>query len=307
MTSPMTSPTTSPRSLTTPEAIAHCAFLSRALASSRANRSWPDLRVLAGHVAAASPALSGGLGPQLAVDEETGLYPWDVWARIKADHRVATDEPAHHASVHGGDARALARRRYHDALRALPAPRIGDVEHALRSHEPNGARKLHVVLDKIETNGAVVRLTADVTVAKGMGDRQFQELLFPMTSFAVELTLVRLLAAKGVVDVERVTRGAVDLCAVTAAHVRPRALEGIDGDVCALSFSTCAADVTPGDNDLLPHDTTPLADLARTHLGSRALPHRVYRDRKLVATNAQAVQRAATTAGTRTVVYGVTP
>ncbi len=296
--------------LGTAQAEAWCDFVSRALASSRANRSWPDLRAFAGHIAAASPALSGGLGPTIVVDEDTGLLPWDAWARIKADHRVASDEPAHHSPVplsSSGDARAHARRRYHDALRALAVPRIGDVEHALRSNEAGGARKLHVVLDKVESNGVLVRLTADVTVAKGLGDARFQELLFPMTSFPVELTLVRLLAAKGVVDVERVTRGAVDLCACAAANVRPRALDGIDGDVCALSFSTCAADVTPGDNDLLPHDTTPLADLARQHLGAREIAHRVYRDRKLVVTDAASARKRAQVAGTRTVVYAIEP
>jgi hypothetical protein len=290
-------------------AVLWCDFVSGALAASRANRSWPDVRALSGHIAAASPVLNGGLGPPLVVDDGTGLLPWDTWARIKADHRVALDEPAH-LSPAGSDARAQARRRYHDALRALPVPRIGDTEHALRSNEANGARKLHVVLDKVESNGVIVRLTADVTVAKGMNDARFQELLFPMTSFPVELTLVRLLAGKGVVDVERVTRGAVDLCAVSLASVRPRALEPLfaghrDGDVCALSFSTCAADVTPGDNDLLPHDTTPLADLAREHLGAREIAHRVYRDRKLVVTApvAAAARECARTAGTRTVVY----
>lgn len=283
---------------------AWCDFVSRALASSRANRSWPDLRAFAGHIAAASPSLNGGLGPPLVIDEDTGLLPWDTWARIKADHRVGLDEPAHASPLSSSsDARAHARRRYHDALRALPVPRIGDVEHALRSSESGGARKLHVVLDKVESNGAIVRLTADVTVAKGMGDARFQELLFPMTSFPVELTLVRLLAAKGVIDVERVTRGAVDVCACALANVRPRALDGIDGDVCALSFSTCAADVTPGDNDLIAHETTPLADLARTHLGAREIAHRVYRDRKLVVSDAASAQRRARAAGTRTVIY----
>jgi hypothetical protein len=293
--------------LTDAAATALCAFLSRALIASRANRSWPDLRALGGHVATASPAVHAGLGPPIAVDSVSGLLPWETWARLKADHRVALDEQASPGAIADG----TSRRRYHDALRALPVPRLGDVEHALRSQDKAG-RRLHVVLDKVESGGAMVRLAADVTVARSLNDRRFCELLFPMTSFPVELTLVRLLAAQGVVDVERVTRGAVDLCSCPPANVRAPALDALvteGGSACAFAFSTCAADVTPGDNDLLPHESTALADLARAHLGSaaRALPHRVYRDRKLVVTQRAIgpATAAARSAGTRTVTYSV--
>ena len=302
-------------------AAALCSFLSRALLAARANRAWPDLRALAGYIAAASPNVHAGLGPRALIDDDTGLFPWESWARLKADHRVALDEAP--PAVQVPSVLSTPRRRYHDALRVLPAPRLGDVEHALRSQDDSG-RRLQVVLDKVEASGVLVRVVAELTMAaRALAseeiDRQLHELLFPMTSFPVELTLVRLLAADDVVDVERVTRGAVDLCSCPPAHVCAPALSALSalselselsgGSVCALAFSTCAADVTPGDNDPLPHESTPLADLARAHLGSgaRALPHRVYRDRKIVVTKGAAAVAAslARAAGTRTVVYTV--
>jgi hypothetical protein len=304
-----------------------CAFLGAALPAARANASWPDLRAAAVLLSAASPAVHGGLGPALGVELDSGLPPYPIWARLKADWRVARDElsgmkppPARPAAgdppalgaLTAADAR-LRRRRYHDALRAAPAPRMGDLDLAVRAAEKGGARRVHVVLDKVEASGVLVRIGVDLTIAKAVEPAALEALLLPLTSLPVELTLVRLLTSRGVLEVERVTRGAVDLVACAVVPPALELLRGVEGaGACALSFSTCARDVTPGDNDPLFHEAPALATVAREHLGSSsqgALGHRVFRDRKFVVTPAaEAPLRAlAERARKKTILYVVDP
>lgn len=298
------------------------AFLSRALLSARTNAAWPALRPLGELLAAASPTRAGALGPPAAVDAHSGLPPYELWARLKADQTVAREEaPNENAeSVESLRVRApsspahsarLLRRSYHDALRAQPLVRLGDLDVAVRSPLPHGGRRVLAVLDKAEVDGVLVRLTAELSLDKNITDRALFEVLFAHSRSAVERTLCALLGVRGVREVERVARGAVDLCGVASGGVVPdelACLRGVDGaSVCAFAYATCALDVSEGNNDLFAHDAPSLRELAHEHLEGRVLPHRVFRDRKLVVTAAAAsvMKKLASARGTKTVCYEV--
>lgn len=263
--------------------------LSAALSASRANASFPDARTAAAHLQHAE-------GP-IAVGATTGLPTYESWARLRADWQVARES--------GTGARAR-------LLRELAPPRLGDLDVALRSSD-RSSRRLHVTLDKVTTDGRWLRLLADITVDKELKDSSLFDLLFPAAELPVELLLVRVGAARGVRDVERVGVGAIDLFADVEGRpgpaVDPPALAlGAPGAIAlSLAAAACASDLTPGDNDLLRDAPSADADAVRARLGSTALPQRLYRDRKMVVNDVAAplLTALARERGTRTVLYRV--
>lgn len=263
------------------------ARLAAALSASRANASFPDARLAASHLRAASGTLD--------VVVATGLPSYESWARLAADWQVASDGA-------GGPR--------HDALRGIAKPRLGDLEVALRSADQR-ARRVHVTLDKVATDGRLLRLLADLTVERRLRDQALFELLFPAADLPIELLLVRVRAARGVQAVERVGIGAVDLFADVEVTTGPAidpprlALAVQRGVALSLASSLIAADVTPGDNDLLSSAVDGDAAAVRARLGTAALPQRLYLDRKLVV-NAAArpvIEARVRARGTRTVLY----
>jgi hypothetical protein len=291
-------------------------FLARALAAARTNTAWPPLRPLAALLDACAPNRAGALGPPPVVDAGSGLPPYELWARLKADQTLARDDPSG-MGAEGADAVAvleeraqtsathaarLARHRYHDALRALPLTRLGDLDVALKSPLPHGGRRVLAVLDKIEVSGVIVRLSAELSLDRSMNDRALFDVLFAHSAAEVEQTCAALLGHAGVREVERVSRGAVEHCAVSDAGICPPPFEEL-GDVagaalCTFAYATCALDVTAGDNDVLRQGAPTLP---------AATPHRVFRDRKLVVTPAARgiVRARVEAAGTRTLIYEV--
>lgn len=261
--------------------------LSVALSASRANASFPDARTAAAHLRHAE-------GP-LVVGAATGLPTYESWARLRADWQVARES--------GTSAKAR-------SLRELAAPRLGDLDVALRSSD-RSARRLHVTLDKVSADGRWLRLLADITVDKGLKDSSLFDLLFPAAELPAELLLVRVGAARGVRAVERVGVGAIDLFADVERAPGPAvdppalALDAAGAVALSLATSVCASDLTPGDNDLLRNAPSADADAVRARLGSTALPQRLYRDRKLVVNDVAAslLSARARERGTRTVFY----
>ncbi|OGQ18346.1 MAG: hypothetical protein A2138_20590 [Deltaproteobacteria bacterium RBG_16_71_12] len=264
----------------------YLARLAAALSASRANASFPDVRAAAAHLRLAA-------GP-LAVVLTSGLPSYQAWARMRADWQVARE-----ASV-GGRARGLV---------GLPAPRLGDLGVAERSNDRR-TRRLQVTLDKVATDGRMLRLLAHLTVDRSLDDQALLDLLFPAADLPVELLLVRLVAAPGVRAVERVNIGAVDIFADIEADVPPvdpprLALAAPGAVALSLSTASCALDLTPGDNDVLSVPATGDAAAVRQRLGTAALPHRLYLDRKLVlnAVARPVLEQRVRARGTRTVLY----
>lgn len=264
----------------------YLARLAAALSASRANASFPDVRVAAAHLRLAT----GPLGVVLA----SGLPSYESWARMRADWQVAHE-------THAGARSA--------ALRGLPGPRLADLDVAVRSAD-GPTKRLHVALDKIATDGRLLRLLADLTVDRSLGERRLFDLLFPAADLPAELLLVRLGAARGVRLVERVAVGAVDVFAdveTGGPPIDPPRLSLAAPDAVALSLSTatCALDLTPGDNDVLSEPAAGDAAAVRRRLGTAALPQRLYLDRKLVVNQAArpAIERRVRERGSRTVLY----
>lgn len=268
-------------------ALRACQRLSRALMSSRANHSFPDLRTAAAHLRLANGSVR--------VDGATGLPSYETWARLRADALVAKE----------GGSGPRAR-----ALRELAPPRLGDLDVAERSADRHG-RRLQVTLDKVSADGRLLRVRADVTVDRAVRQDALFELLFPAADLPAELLLVRVRAAQGVRDVERVSIGAVDLFVDIEllpgpAIDPPRLALGAPGAVAlSLATSVCATDLSGGANDPLEEEPGPEATSVRQRLGSAQLPHRLYRDRKWVvdAVAAPLLAARARAAGTRTVFY----
>ncbi len=263
--------------------------LAAALAASRANTSFIDVRTAAAHLAHATG--------ELAFDRATGLPTYETWARLRADWQLARE--------------AAPGSRW-QALRALAAPRLGELDVAVRSADKRG-RRVHATLDKVATDGRLVRLRADLTLAKGLDDDELFDVLFPAADLAAELLLVRVAASRGVREVERVGICAVDAFADVEPSPEPSLMPSVldlaaPGAV-ALSLATqvCATDLTPGDNDLVPDQPSADAAAVRARLGTSLLPHRLYRDRKLVANAVAAplLVARARARGTRTVIYTV--
>lgn len=264
-----------------------CQRLSRALLASRANLSFPDVRNAAEHLRLATGSVR--------VDGNTGLPTYETWARWRADALVAREGGV------GPQARAL---------RELAPPRLGDLDVAERSADRHG-RRIHATLDKVSADGRLLRLRADITVARSLRQDALFELLFPAADLPVELLLVRVRAAPGVLEVERVGIGAVDIFVDVEASPGPAIdppklrLAAAGAVALSLASSVCATDLSGGSNDHLEDEPGPDAAAVRERLGSAQLPHRLYRDRKWVVDAVAAPLLAARVraAGTRTVFY----
>ena len=263
--------------------------LAAALLASRANASFADVRTAAAHLAHAEG--------DLTFDQGTGLPTYETWARLRADWLLA---------------RESAPGARHPALRALPAPRLGDLEVAVRSTDRRG-RRVHATLDKVAADGRLVRLRTDLTLDKGVHDDELFDVLFPAADLPAELLLVRVARHRGLRDLERVgicaVDGFVDIESMPERSLAPPFLGLTAPGAVALSLATqlCAIDVTPGDNDVLPDQPSAEASAVRARLGTTTLPQRLYRDRKLVvnAVAAPLLAERARARGSRTVFYPV--
>ncbi|MCC7072690.1 MAG: hypothetical protein IT383_15280 [Deltaproteobacteria bacterium] len=263
--------------------------LAAALLASRANASFFDVRSAAGHLAHAQD--------EVAFDHSTGLPTYESWARLRADWQLAHE---------------AASNERQQALRGLPAPRLGDLEVSVRSADKR-SRRLHAALDKVAANGRLLRLRVDLTLDRRVDDSELLDLLFPAADLPAELLLLRVANSGGVREVERVSICAVDafvdIESSNEPALAPLALSLAAPGAVALSLSTqlCAVDVTPGDNDLLGDEPSPDARAVRARLGTVALPQRLYRDRKLVvnAVAAPLMAEHARARGAQTVFYRV--
>jgi hypothetical protein len=313
----------------------HLARLAWAFGQARTNdRFWPARKlapILSGW--ARARAVAPHAVPAPAAAAATGMPPWRAWTELLAERGLCAPGAAPAPVAPVGDPAdprvRLAQRLHAQALLAqLDVPATSQLRIAVRRVEEQGRRRVpvrawvQVGLDRIESDGLLLRLTADLAVDVGPGapivfdsdpespDRGFspgealRSLLTLVAALPAPVLLVRLAELSGV-TVERVARGIIgpSACLGLGCPALAPSLKEPDSFALALRLEELAPELTATvDQDFLADDALEpaLAALPPALRGFRG-----FRDLRLYADSAtaQALSDRARRRGTTTLVH----
>ena len=320
---------------------AEATYLERTAAMlrrARLNSQFPDARRSIEYLRSMGRAVHGGLYPPLEIDVRSGLPPFREWNRVRADREMAeeilSDLPAEEElatkarrdprGIHG---KQLLKRHYYTTLTERTLEPLDHMEVSLRRIEP-GERTahFHVVLDKLDATGLLVRTTIDLSQRDSVWDHPMvtldedtarhteglRSLVFRFSSLDAEHLLVRLAGLPNL-EVERVVKaraGPFYQAGVRAPEaVRDVLAQAEDGVVATFSLDMAAVDLKRDrDNDPLDEwigERYSEAAREEYEKARAGYDFRVFKDRKFVvsASLAEAMRAFCAERGTRNVVY----